>query len=128
MRAAGGATSHARRSQRQPTEVVIRNGDRGSRHLRGAEEAYAGLVHLEQRRVRRGPGHTRREVEQHRRLEALALGVEGRRPHAVVGRDADDLDLPDPVIAQPGGERRALALVAVTLEPAVGGGVLTLAE
>ena len=63
--------------------------------------------------------------EQHAGAEPVADGVERGGPDAVVGGDADDVDVGHAAVAQPLGERDA---VLGPLEARVGGGVLALVE
>ena len=50
------------------------------------------------------------ETQLDRRGEAVRDRIQRGRPHAVIGRDADDLDGIDIAIVQPLGKRHAIAL------------------
>ena len=89
----------------------------------------AGVAQLVERRGRRRGRHARGQVEQHPGREALRDGVQGGRAHAVVGRDADDVDgLDRRGRAASAPARRAAAGVRGALEARVRRRVLALGE
>ena len=94
-----------------------------------ADELDLGCAHGGECGVRGLARDSRRQVEQHGRLEALFRGVQGRGPDTVIGGDADDVDLLNCPVPQPVGECDAsVALRREALEAAVRRFVPALAE
>ena len=66
----------------------------------GFGELRAGVGELGERRVAGLRGDARDEVGEHAHVPAVLDGVERRGPHAVVGRDAGDVDVDDAVLVE----------------------------
>src|SRR3569623_749310 len=92
----------ARSGRAGPDRAALDERDAGAAHLRDRALAVAGL---------QLDGATAVLDQLH--VEAEVAGVERRRLHAVIGREAHHVDLLDPARAQPLGEPGRLLVVVV---------------